>query len=392
MVSNTVPTRPRVLLAFGAAFSPWLAPTYAPLHEQFDVLALTSNVSVPLGAAQQTQTSQRLLRCLPRPLGLVSEQVLYRLWPDYDRIRGLRKYLVASDIVHTVETSSGVSLQTARLKRYHDFRHVVTVWENIARRQCWHPRVTTVQSRVIASADHFIAISERTRTSLMLEGVEPDRITVVGAGMSVPPSAERLPPQNFAFRFLFVGKKQRSKGVEDLLQAFWLTRRDPELSQWKLSLVFVGVEPSKGPYASLIRKYGLEESITEIPFLAHDRVKEHYRLAHALVVPSRITTLWQEQWGMVFMEAMSQGLPIVTTHSGSISEVAGDAALYAQPNDHHSLYLCLKKIVLDSQGWRSLSLAGLRASADRFNVRDVAEKIADVYNRVLVAESKRSPV
>ncbi len=387
MISGATASRPRVLLAFGSAFSPWLAPTYAPLHERYNLMALTSNASVPAGVAQQARTSRGTLRCLPRPLASIAEQVSGRVWPDFDRIRGLKEYLANSDIVHTVETTSGTSFQAARFKGRFNYRHVITVWENIARRQAWHPRVAHVQARVMESADHFIAISERARTSLMLNGVEPDRITVVGPGMVVPERSEHVGPMESEFCFLFVGKKQRSKGVEELLQAFWLARRDPELAKRKLSLVFLGVEPSKGPYASLIRKYDLGDGITEIPFVSHEEVYQHYQTSHALVLPSKVTPLWQEQWGMVLMEALRHGVPIITSHSGSISKVARDAALYAQPNDHHSLYLCMKRLVLQPDVWCSLSQVGFQTSLRRFNAIDVAERIARIYDGLLTVKT-----
>lgn len=389
MIRDATGSRPRVLLAFGSAFSPWLAATYAPLRNRYDLIALTSNSSVPSAVAYQVRTTQGMLRRLPRTLATIAEQASARVWPDYDRIQGLREYLTDCDVVHTVETTSGTSLQAATLKAQYNYRHVVTVWENVARRQAWHPRVAHVEARVVKAADHFIAVSERARTSLMLGGVDPGRITVVGPGITVPEPAERPFPQTPSFRFLFVGKKQRSKGVEELLQAFWLARHDPELANRRLELVFLGVQPSKGPYAPLIRRYGLADGITEIPFVPHEQVHEQYRRSHALVLPSRITPLWQEQWGMVLMEAMGHGLPVVATLSGSIPEVAQGAAIYAQPNDHHSLYLCLKKIVLLPTLWRSLSEAGLCISSERFRATDVAAKIAAVYDGLLAGIAAR---
>lgn len=376
-------TNQKILLAFGTACSPWLIPTYESLRAEFDLVALTSNASVRSEIARRVTTSRDLLRVLPGKLRSYAENGIYRLWPDWEVIPRLERHLAGADLVHTVELNSGCSLQVAKRKRRFGYRHVVTVWENIALRQSSSRRVARLKAAVIRSADRFIAVSERARTALLLEGVPNEKIVVIGPGMVLPEPKERSLPSPGRFRLLFVAKKQRSKGVEDLLQALWLARQDPDLRHVIITLKFLGVEPSRGPYAHLIRRLRLEEALEDIPFVPHGEVMPHYEQADALVVPSRITPLWQEQWGMVFMEAMSLGLPVITTHSGSIAEVAADAALYAQPNDHHSLYLCIKQLVLDQSTWSRLSSAGPRVARARFDVNLVASRMASVYRDLL---------
>ena len=375
--------KPRVVLAFGTAASAWLLPTYEPLSRQFDLVVLAPRATAASAIVRPVRTARHRLGLLPRRFRPAVDQAIYWLWPDWDTIVGLRDHLADAAVVHTVELHSGTSLQAARAKARYGYRHVVTVWENIARRQAWHPRVAGVKAAVIGSADHLIAVSQRARTALLLEGVPEDRISVIGPGMVLPPNLPRRQPDRSRFRLLFVGKKQRSKGIEDLLYALWLARQDADLRGTSLTLTFLGVEPSRGPYAGLIRHYGLDDAITEIPFVPHDEVLSHYAEADALVVPSRITPRWQEQWGMVFMEAMSQKLPIITTHSGSIEEVTGEAALYARANDHHSLYQRIKELILDRPTWCRLSAAGRPIAESRFDVNVVYPPIAAVYRTLL---------
>jgi glycosyltransferase involved in cell wall biosynthesis len=183
---------------------------------------------------------------------------------------------------------------------------------------------------------------------------------------------------------LFVGNKQRSKGVEDLLNAFALLLRDPALTGCRLSIICVGVKPSVGPYAWLVSRYQLGAYLTEISEVPHEQVFDYYRASDVLVLPSRVTPLWQEQFGMVLAEAMGNGLPVVSTHSGSISEVTEDAALYARPNDHHSLYCALKRLALDDGLRARLSAAGA-ARAQIYEISRVANRLASVYREVLEA-------
>lgn len=212
--------RQRVVLAFGASYNSWLAPTYEPLRAEFDTLLVAPGQGE--WNASRVRTSRGLLQGLPRRSRPLADLALSWLWPDWDRIRGIDRYLVGADIVHTVELCTGTSDQVARRKARYGYCHVVTVWENIAGRQSWHPRTSHVKSAVIRSADHFIAVSERTRTALLLEGIPGSRISVIGPGVRVTEISPRVAPTAGRFRLLFVGKKQRSKGVKDLLHALWL--------------------------------------------------------------------------------------------------------------------------------------------------------------------------
>jgi glycosyltransferase involved in cell wall biosynthesis len=380
-----------VVLAFGTAGSPWLLPTYEPLRRDFNLCMLSANSSTRGDWVRHVATSRDYLRVMPGMLRTAAEQLTCRGWPDWERIAGLRRHVRDADLVHTVETFSGASLQAAGLKRRMGFRHVVTVWENIAHRLACHPRVAAVKRRVLASADHFIAVSERARTALLLEGAAESRISVVPPGLTIQCPAVRAAPKPGQFELLFVGKKQRSKGLADLLSALWLARRDERLQGIELTLTCLGVQPSQGPYADLISRYGLAPHIREWPLVPHDQVLEYYRRADALVVPSRVTPLWQEQWGMVFMEAMSQGLPVITSFSGSIPDVVHDAALFSRPNDHHSLYLAICQLASDPARWRGLSAAGAEIARRQYAADLVAERIGHVYDTVLGRDTISRP-
>ena len=168
--------------------------------------------------------------------------------------------------------------------------------------------------------------------------------------------------------------------------------RDPDLSGHTVELQFVGIEPSRGACAELVQRLGLAGTFHEQGTLSHEAVQERYTSADVLVAPSRVTSLWQEQWGMVLMEAMARGLAVVTTSSGSTDEVAGPAALYVRPNDHHSLYLALKRLALEPELTADLGRLGMERSRDQFSAERAAAGIAGVYRHVLGASRARDRV
>ena len=118
--------------------------------------------------------------------------------------------------------------------------------------------------------------------------------------------------------FLAVGRfSKQHKGFDLLIEAFHLfAQRNKE---WILDIVGEGVEEEL--YRSLIKKYGLEDRVFIHPFTNH--VQTYYSNAQVYVLSSR----W-EGFGLVLVEAMAHGLPIVSSDLPTSKEIMGNFALY----------------------------------------------------------------
>lgn len=124
-------------------------------------------------------------------------------------------------------------------------------------------------------------------------------------------------------RFLAVGRfAHQHKGFDILIEAFHLFA--PENWDWKLDIVGEGVE--EGLYRSMIQKYQLEDRITIHPFTNH--IQEYYSQAQVYVLSSR----W-EGFGLVLVEAMAHGLPVVSSDLPTSKEIMGDFGLYFKNGD-----------------------------------------------------------
>ncbi|KKS87862.1 MAG: hypothetical protein UV63_C0050G0003 [Microgenomates group bacterium GW2011_GWC1_43_11] len=109
-----------------------------------------------------------------------------------------------------------------------------------------------------------------------------------------------------------------------------------------------------------------------------------YKKADIVVVPSKSTPTWQEQYCTVLLEAQSMGLPIVTTRSGGIPENVGSCALFCQEGDSRSLYEQIKRFILNP-GLRIQY--GRKARERAVHVHDVAIialKLDQVYQSLFV--------
>lgn len=155
-----------------------------------------------------------------------------------------------------------------------------------------------------ALADIILVGSSFARDSFVAEGVPAEKLTVVpyGADVSafVPAQDEVRQTAAQAFRLLFVGQIGQRKGISYLLRAYDEFRGPGT----KLTLVgsFYGRADSLDPYRYLFE---------HIPHIPQAELAKHYRDADVFVFPTLIEGL-----GMVVLEAMASGLPVITTPNG----------------------------------------------------------------------------
>jgi glycosyltransferase involved in cell wall biosynthesis len=138
-----------------------------------------------------------------------------------------------------------------------------------------------------------------------------------------------------------VGRFSRfHKGFDLLIEAFRIFAESDK--EWTLDIVGEGVEEQL--YRKLIKDYQLENRITIHPFTNH--IQTYYSQAQVYVLSSR----W-EGFGLVLVEAMAHGLPVVSSDLPTSKEIMGDFGLYFIIGDvnglakqlHHATKLDWKK-------------------------------------------------
>ena len=169
------------------------------------------------------------------------------------------------------------------------------------------------------------------------------------------------PSQGNSKRFLTIGRfTPLHKGIDLLIEAFHLFAQ--ENHDWMLDIVGEGKEETK--YRALINKYKLENRITIHPFT--NQIQNYYSNAQAYVLSSR----W-EGMPLVLVEAMSHGLPIVTSDLPVCQEILGDFGLYFKNGNIEDLARRLEEVThID---WRTKSQEALKI-AQRFDIHLIVEQ------------------
>ncbi|MFC1786430.1 glycosyltransferase [Halobacteriota archaeon] len=312
---------------------------------------------------------------------------------------GLENELKSYDIAHPAETYHAFSYQCIKAKRKYGTKVAVTCWENIpffneTPNLRGYVKANYIKKLVRDEADLFIAITERAKEALIYEGVPDEKITVIPIGMDLdrfkprPRDKEiigKLGLNEDDFIILFVGVLSIYKGVYELVYAAkrLLLDKDLDFIKEHLKFVLVGFGEEEQGIKKLLKNLGILEHFVFAGHQPYMQIHRFYSIADIFTLPSKPIKTWQEQFGMVFVEAMASGLPIVSTLSGSIPEVLGDAAMLIQPADAYSLYQGLKEVIIDDELRGGLRLKARKRAEENFNPQKISIRIKEEYERLL---------
>ncbi|AJE03395.1 glycosyltransferase family 4 protein [Geobacter pickeringii] len=229
----------------------------------------------------------------------------------------------------------------------------------------------------IRRADQIICVSESTRRDLLEYFDLPEsKVAVVHHGFNptsggdLPAPTTVMPDRPF---LLYVGDRKKHKNFEGLLRAY---ATSPWLSK-EFALVCFGGGAFDVDELLALKKYGGREGSVVYAGCSDLILFALYRQATAYVCPSKY-----EGFGIPLLEAMYSGCPVACSNTGSLPEVAGDAALYFDPYDPESIREVLEYLALSESKRAELTLHGRRRAA-LFSWDKCATETMALYRRTL---------
>jgi glycosyltransferase involved in cell wall biosynthesis len=215
-------------------------------------------------------------------------------------------------------------------------------------------------------------------------GVASERLALVPEGIDLglwgPSSASddqaAADAQRQPFTVLCVARQYPRKRVIDLLEAFALVRARLAAAR----LVIIGDGPEHGALHQRLEELQLGEAVRLLGALPDDAaVRQWYARSSLFCLPSE-----QEGFGIVFLEAMASGLPVVSTTAAAIPEVVldGQTGLLVPARDPAALAEALLRL-LEDQGLLARLRAGGRQQVRRFSWDRVAERFLEAVAPLL---------
>jgi UDP-glucose:(glucosyl)LPS alpha-1,2-glucosyltransferase len=225
-------------------------------------------------------------------------------------------------------------------------------------------------ARVITSSDYL-----RTR---VLDGVAaPARDPVV-----LPNCLDltELPPRPRRERLiLFAGRVVADKGPDAFVSA--CAAALPHLPGWGAEIIgadrFSFDSPDTG-FVQMIRAAAEAANVRMLGYRDHPEVLAAMARAAIVVVPSR----WPEPFGLVALEALASGAALICSPRGGLPEVAGDVAVYADPDHPTEIAAAIRALAGDEPRRAALAAAGWER-AQRFDGPVIAAQLAALRRDIL---------
>jgi len=205
------------------------------------------------------------------------------------------------------------------------------------------------QLKAAQNVQRFIVGSRYMKSELETNGIPGDKIEIVHP----VPAALQTPhavPASESPEVLFVGQVIRGKGVDLMLKALSCLK-----GEWRATIVGEGnhLETCK----QMAGQLGISNRVRFPGWIPHEKLDGYYRSARLLVVPSR----WPEPFGMVGIEAMARGRPVIAFANGGIPDWLdhGNCGFLVAPDDISGMTSAIQDLLDDASLAARMGQAGV---------------------------------
>ncbi|MEX2189102.1 MAG: glycosyltransferase [Bacteroidota bacterium] len=306
---------------------------------------------------------------------------------------------MSGDILHVHEPFPLASLSVALSRRIRrNFSRIVVSWHSDIVRQRWalalyrpliHKFLRSVD-RILVSTSNLIDASEflpmyRDRCEVIPLGVKLGWVKDTESRRS---RVEEIRTKYGGPLILFVGRLVYYKGLEYLIESLSLI---PDAR-----LVMIGSGPLQSTLDRQIAARGLQQRVSIVPpipamlepALANE-LYAFYEACDILVLPS---TEKSETYGLVQIEAMAAGKPVVSTNlttGVTFVNIDGVTGLTVPPRDPQALANAIKKLINDPGLCHSLGATGRERALREFSAETMVDKTVMLYNQLLKKDRVR---
>jgi len=246
----------------------------------------------------------------------------------------------------------------------------------------------TVFFSSVKKASKVIAVSKNTKIDIVKHfKIKKNKINVIYEGADSQfkiinnnqKITEIKKKYNITKPFIFyTGVWRNHKNLVGLVKAFGILKNKYKLNY---QLVLGGKED---PYYPEVRKtwekLGIEKEIIRTGFIKQEELPLFYNAAEIFVIPS-----FYEGFGLIGLEAMACGTPVVSSNKTSLPEVLGDAAIYFNPNNPKEMAEKMKLVLTDKKLYNELREKGFK-QIRKYSWKKMGEETIGIYEKILNIE------
>lgn len=175
------------------------------------------------------------------------------------------------------------------------------------------------------------------------------------------------------FTFVSVGNLIQIKGFDLLIEAFV----DAFIDEKSVFLKIAGAGPERGRLQTIVNQHDMNDRIFLLGEVDRGRLKEVYQEGDAFALASR-----SETFGVVFIEAMAMGLPVIATDCGGPRDIVNEQNGYLIPvDDKQALVDALVKMRNDAFGFNALEISEL--SVKQFSPENIGNALTNLFRGII---------
>lgn len=253
------------------------------------------------------------------------------------------------------------------------------------------------EHEVMQVADKIIAATEAEQSQLeLLYGLNHQKVMIIPPGVNIhhfypiPPDEAKdaigIPPKDHMA--LFVGRIEPLKGVDTLIRAMSILKKRCTSFSCPDYLVIIGGDPDDEPeemssemrrLQALCGELGLGEMVLFLGKRGQDTLPYYYSAAEVVVMPS-----FYESFGMVALEAMACGTPVIASQVGGLAFLVkdGETGYFVPAQDPEALAVKLRLLFVDHQLRHRFGVAAAEY-AKNFSWELITQKVLNTYNAMI---------
>ena len=242
-----------------------------------------------------------------------------------------------------------------------------------------------LQRKVLKKADFCTVNSQATAYEIVRRFPEyQDKIRIIPMGVDT----KLFSPKNVKSKFrqhknrkiiLFAGRLNEQKGVEYLIKSMAIVNQ--KIKNAKLLII------GQGEYRNKMQKLANSLNLSNVEFLGpipHKNLVDYYNLTDVFVLPAVTSKIGTEGQGLVLLEAMSCGKPVIGTDTGGIRFIIknNENGLLARERDENDLAENIVKVLSNNKLKQKLSNNGIQFVKDNYSWNRIVKKFNRLYKEL----------
>lgn len=307
---------------------------------------------------------------------------------------GIHKHLSSNDydVIHA-HTPNPMIADLACIENRRTTPFILTYQNDITKNGCFGKIVSFLYNRtfgtyllknsnlIIATTRSYADKSKylkrfKSKVRIIPNGVNAHRFNSVVNGNQVK-THFNVPRQSKVV--LYIGALEGYKGLKYLITAF----REVALTKSGVYLIIVGSGSLSAPLNELARELEISKNVIFAGYVPDRLIPQYYAACDVFVLPS---VSEKEGFGMVQLEAMASGKPVICSDLPGMNEVDADAvaSIHVPPQDTEALAQAMVTVLENEDLAIKMGRAGKKLVEQKYSWNRIAEMTENVYNEVLV--------